>query len=100
MTDLQARVSTQQRCCFETAGGYGEIALRSETIDLYEAKVRIMSLADLIRSKAAAGRAKDLVDLEPPGAPSPLGHKGRIIAHALLEVRRLRGRPTHAVLDI
>lgn len=45
-------------------GGYGEIALRSETIDLYDAKVRIMSLADLIRSKAAAGRAKDLVDLE------------------------------------
>lgn len=45
-------------------GGYGEIALRAETIDLYDAKVRILSLADLIRSKAAAGRAKDLVDLE------------------------------------
>ena len=45
-------------------GGYGEIALRSETIDLYGAKVRILSLSDLIRSKAAAGRAKDLVDLE------------------------------------
>jgi predicted nucleotidyltransferase len=45
-------------------GGYGEIALRSETVDLYGAKVRIMSLAELIRSKAAAGRAKDLVDLE------------------------------------
>lgn len=45
-------------------GGYGELALRSETVDLYGAKVRIMSLADLIRSKAAAGRAKDLVDLE------------------------------------
>ncbi len=45
-------------------GGYGELALRSETVDLYGTKVRIMSLADLIRSKAAAGRAKDLVDLE------------------------------------
>lgn len=45
-------------------GGYGEIALRSDTVDLYGAKVRILSLADLIRSKAAAGRAKDLVDLE------------------------------------
>jgi hypothetical protein len=45
-------------------GGYGEIALRSETVDLFGAKVRIMSLGDLIRSKAAAGRAKDLVDLE------------------------------------
>lgn len=45
-------------------GGYGEIALRSETIELYGANIRILSLADLIRSKAAAGRAKDLVDLE------------------------------------
>lgn len=45
-------------------GGYGEIALRSDTIDLYGANVRILSLQDLIRSKAAAGRAKDLVDLE------------------------------------
>lgn len=45
-------------------GGYGEIALRAETVDLYGAAVRIMSLTDLIRSKAAAGRAKDLVDLE------------------------------------
>lgn len=45
-------------------GGYGEIALRSEVVELYGAQVRIMSLADLIRAKAAAGRAKDLVDLE------------------------------------
>jgi hypothetical protein len=45
-------------------GGYGEIALRADVIELYEAKVRLLSLPDLIRSKAAAGRAKDLVDLE------------------------------------
>ncbi len=45
-------------------GGYGEIALRSEAVDIYGVKVRLMSLGDLIRSKAAAGRAKDLVDLE------------------------------------
>ncbi len=45
-------------------GGYGEIALRSDIVDLYGANVRILSLADLIRSKAAAGRAKDLIDLE------------------------------------
>lgn len=45
-------------------GGYGDVALRSETIDLFGANVRILSLSDLIRSKAAAGRAKDLVDLE------------------------------------
>lgn len=45
-------------------GGYGDIVLAAETVDLYGAPVRVMSLADLIRSKAAAGRAKDLVDLE------------------------------------
>ncbi len=45
-------------------GGYGEMALRAEVVDLYGAQVRILSLGDLIRSKAAAGRAKDLVDLE------------------------------------
>jgi predicted nucleotidyltransferase len=45
-------------------GGYGEMALRADTIDLYGARVKLMCLADLIRSKAAAGRAKDLVDLE------------------------------------
>jgi predicted nucleotidyltransferase len=45
-------------------GSYGEIALRAEEIELYGAKVRLISFDDLIRSKAAAGRAKDLVDLE------------------------------------
>jgi predicted nucleotidyltransferase len=45
-------------------GGYGEIALGADISDLYGANVRIMSLSDLIRSKAAAGRAKDLIDLE------------------------------------
>jgi predicted nucleotidyltransferase len=45
-------------------GGYGEISLRADVLELYGAKVRLLSLADLIRSKAAAGRAKDLIDLE------------------------------------
>lgn len=45
-------------------GGYGDVVLNADSIDLYGARVRILSLADLIRSKAAAGRAKDLVDLE------------------------------------
>ncbi|MBX3202742.1 MAG: hypothetical protein KF894_31745 [Labilithrix sp.] len=45
-------------------GNYNDIALRAIEIDLYGARVRILSLDDLIRSKAAAGRAKDLVDLE------------------------------------
>ncbi len=45
-------------------GGYGEIALRAEESEIFGACVRILSLPDLIRSKAAAGRAKDLVDIE------------------------------------
>jgi predicted nucleotidyltransferase len=45
-------------------GNYDDIALRAIEIDLYGARVRMLSLEDLIRSKAAAGRAKDLVDLE------------------------------------
>lgn len=57
-------------------GGYGEIALRAETIELYGAKVRILSLSDLIRSKAAAGRAKDLIDLEALRRIEALGKPG------------------------
>jgi predicted nucleotidyltransferase len=45
-------------------GNYGDIALRAIEIEVHGAHVRVLSLEDLIRSKAAAGRAKDLVDLE------------------------------------
>ena len=45
-------------------GGYGEMALRAVVVELYGLTIKILSLEDLIRSKAAAGRAKDLVDLE------------------------------------
>lgn len=45
-------------------GNYDDIALRAVEIDVHGARVRVLSLDDLIRSKAAAGRAKDLVDLE------------------------------------
>ena len=45
-------------------GNYDDIALRAIEIDLHDVRVRMLSLEDLIRSKAAAGRAKDLVDLE------------------------------------
>lgn len=45
-------------------GNYDDIALRAIEIDVHGARVRVLSLEDLIRSKAAAGRAKDLVDLE------------------------------------
>jgi predicted nucleotidyltransferase len=45
-------------------GNYGDIALRATEIEIHGARVRVLALDDLIRSKAAAGRAKDLIDLE------------------------------------
>ncbi|MBX3185637.1 MAG: hypothetical protein KF819_01425 [Labilithrix sp.] len=45
-------------------GNYDDISLRALEIELHGARVRILGLDDLIRSKAAAGRAKDLLDLE------------------------------------
>jgi predicted nucleotidyltransferase len=45
-------------------GGYSDFVLQSISSSAYGVDVRIISLDDLIRSKAAAGRAKDLLDLE------------------------------------
>ncbi len=45
-------------------GNYNDVALRAIEVELHGRAVRILELGDLIRSKAAAGRAKDLVDLE------------------------------------
>ena len=45
-------------------GSHDDIALRALEIEVHGAVVKLLSLEDLIRSKAAAGRAKDLVDLE------------------------------------
>jgi predicted nucleotidyltransferase len=45
-------------------GGYGELSLRAKQLEVFGAQVRMISLDDLIRAKAAAGRAKDLLDLE------------------------------------
>jgi predicted nucleotidyltransferase len=45
-------------------GGYEDIEPASESIELYGHPVKLISLSDLIRTKAATGRAKDLVDLE------------------------------------
>jgi predicted nucleotidyltransferase len=45
-------------------GGYGDLALRAEVIELHGSSVKLLALDDLIRAKAAAGRAKDLIDLE------------------------------------
>lgn len=49
---------------FVLVGGLAVIAPRAIEIELYGARVRLLSLEDLIGAKAAAGRAKDLVDLE------------------------------------
>jgi predicted nucleotidyltransferase len=45
-------------------GSYDDIALRAIEVDIHGASVKLLSLEDLIRAKAAAGRAKDLIDLE------------------------------------
>jgi predicted nucleotidyltransferase len=45
-------------------GGYDDMLPDSIEVDLYGRKVRIMSLRSLELSKRAAGRAKDLADLE------------------------------------
>ena len=45
-------------------GGYNDLALQALTTEAFGVHVRLMSLDDLIRSKAAAGRPKDLLDLE------------------------------------
>jgi predicted nucleotidyltransferase len=45
-------------------GGYGQLAMHALTLEAYGVSVKLMSLDDLIRSKAAAARPKDLLDLE------------------------------------
>jgi len=45
-------------------GGYGDMALQADVVTAYDVTFKLMSLDDLIRSKAAAGRPKDLLDLE------------------------------------
>lgn len=45
-------------------GGYADIVFQAVEVELYGAPVLILGFEDLVRSKAAAGRAKDLLDLE------------------------------------
>ena len=44
-------------------GGFSEVARDAELIDLYGRRVKLMSLDTLEKSKRAAGRRKDLLDL-------------------------------------
>ena len=44
-------------------GGYADASRDAETLDLYGVEVKLMSLDTLERSKRAAGRRKDLLDL-------------------------------------
>ena len=45
-------------------GNYNDISLRAIEVDIFGSQMKLLSLDDLLRSKAAAGRAKDLIDLE------------------------------------
>jgi hypothetical protein len=45
-------------------GGYPEVARQTMDVDLYGHRVRIINLELLERAKRAAGRARDLLDLE------------------------------------
>lgn len=45
-------------------GGYGDMALEADVTTAFGVTFKLMSLEDLMRSKAAAGRPKDLLDLE------------------------------------
>ncbi len=54
-------------------GGYTDLVMQAVTTEAFGLQVRLMSLEDLIRSKAAAGRPKDLLDLEALRALTKLG---------------------------
>lgn len=45
-------------------GGYEDLSREAIELEIYGRKIRVMSLPALERSKRAAGRAKDLADLE------------------------------------
>jgi predicted nucleotidyltransferase len=44
-------------------GEYVEVASDAETLEIYEVKVKVMSLETLIKAKKAAGRTKDQIQL-------------------------------------
>jgi len=46
------------------ATGYDELAKNAQTVTIADAQVLVCSVEDLIRMKQAAGRAKDLIEVE------------------------------------
>ena len=46
------------------ATGYDELAKSAQTVTIADAQVLVCSVEDLIRMKQAAGRAKDLIEVE------------------------------------
>ncbi len=50
------------------SGGFEQLTRASREMDLGEAKVWVASIEDLIRMKRAAGRPKDLIEVEVLGA--------------------------------
>jgi hypothetical protein len=68
-------------------GGYEELERAADEMDLGGFSVKVVSIDDLIRMKRAAGRAKDLVELEILGAL-----RDEIDEQALASRRRNRGR--------
>ena len=49
-------------------GGYEELERAAEEVDIGRSRVKVASIDDLIRMKRAAGRPKDLVEVEVLGA--------------------------------
>ncbi|MGH2674244.1 MAG: hypothetical protein ACRDKA_06185 [Actinomycetota bacterium] len=68
-------------------GGYDELERAAEDVDLGGFEVRVASIDDLIRMKRAAGRPKDLIEVEVLGAL-----RDEIDEQAAAERRARRGR--------
>jgi hypothetical protein len=68
-------------------GGYDEVERAADEIDLGGFRVKVASVDDLIRMKRAAGRPKDLIEVEVLGAL-----RDEIDEQAMAERRRRRSR--------